>query len=66
MSVIRQSYTAKYSAEEQGKYLVNFNWEEDRASEAKYLIQRVVKPAVWFGFCVGVVTLCGYLWVMGY
>lgn len=54
----------KYSTAEQLTWPKN--WENKRASEAKYFVQRVVKPVVCWVLCVGVVTLCGYLWVMGY
>lgn len=53
----------KYSMAEQLTWPEN--WEDKRASEARYFIQRIVKPAVCFMFCVGVVSVPSAMWLMG-
>lgn len=53
----------KYSMAEQLTWPEN--WEDKRASEAKYFVQRIVEPIVWFGFCVGVVSVPSAMWLIG-
>lgn len=53
----------KYSMDEQLTWPEN--WEGKRASEAKYFIQRIVKPVVCWVLCVGVVSVPSAMWLMG-